>query len=59
MLSQMTEVDFEIELQDLVHRANCEEVPIDYIYSILNRQTIIAETILRLSIEKAYKERFH
>ena len=55
----MNEIDFEVELQDLVHRANREEVPIDYIYSILNRQTIIAETILRLGIEKAYKERFH
>ncbi len=55
----MTEDEFEYRLQKLVHEANAEEVPIDYIYSILNRQTIIAETILRLSIEKAYKERFH
>lgn len=54
----MTEDDFEYRLQQLVHEANAEEIPIDYIYSILNRQTMIAETILRLSIEQAYKERF-
>lgn len=54
----MTEDEFEYRLQKLVHEANAEEVPIDYIYSILNRQTIIAETILRLGIEQAYKERF-
>jgi hypothetical protein len=54
----MTEVDFEIRLQELVFQANQEEIPLDYVYSILNRQTIIAETILRLNIEKAYKERF-
>lgn len=54
----MTENDFEYQLQKLVHEANAEEVPIDYVYSILNRQTIIAETILRLGIEQAYKERF-
>lgn len=54
----MTENDFEVRLQQLFHEANAEEVPIDFIYSILNRQTIIAETILRFSIEQAYKERF-
>lgn len=54
----MTPEDFEYRLQKLVHEANSEEIPIDYIYSILNRQTMIAETILRLSIEMAYKERF-
>lgn len=55
----MTESDFEYKLQQLVKEANTEEIPIDDIYSILNRQTILAETILRLSIEKAYKERFY
>ena len=54
----MNSNEFEYELQRLVHLANQEEVPIDYVYDALNRQTIIAETILRLSIEKAYKERF-
>jgi len=55
----MTIDDFEYEIQRLVHLANQEEIPIDDIYNVLNRQTIIAETILRLSIEKAYKERFY
>lgn len=50
--------DFEYLIQSLVKRANEEELPIDYVYDILNRQAIIAETILKLSIEKAYKERF-
>lgn len=54
----MTEQDFEVKVQQLVHEANREEVAIDHVYSILNRQALIAETILRLSIEKAYKSRF-
>jgi len=54
----MTADDFEVKLQELVHQANQEEIPIDDVYSILDRQVLIAETILRLSIEKAYKERF-
>lgn len=54
----MTIDDFEVALQNLFSIANEEELPIDYIYDILNRQALIAETILRLSIEKAYKERF-
>lgn len=51
----MTADDFEVKLQELVHQANQEEIPIDDVYS---RQVLIVETILRLSIEKAYKERF-
>lgn len=54
----MTANDFELKLQQLFSEANAEEIPIDYIYSILNRQTLIAETILRFGIEQAYKERF-
>jgi hypothetical protein len=54
----MTADEFKYKLQQLVHEANVEEIPIDDVYSILDRQTIIAETILRLSIESAYKERF-
>lgn len=54
----MTEVEFDIKIQEVVNQANQGELEIDYIYSVLNRQTIIAETILKLSIEKAYKQRF-
>jgi hypothetical protein len=54
----MTLPDFETAIQDLFRKANEEELPIDYIYDILHRQALIAETILKVGIEMAYKERF-
>ena len=54
----MTVEDFELAIQQLFAKANEEELPIDYIYDILHRQALIAETILKLGIEMAYKERF-
>jgi hypothetical protein len=49
---------FEQAIQNLFHKANEEELPIDYIYDVLHRQALIAETILKVGIEMAYKERF-
>jgi hypothetical protein len=54
----MTIDDFEVALQRLFSEANREELDIGDIYHVLHGQTIIAETILKLSIEKAYKERW-
>jgi hypothetical protein len=54
----MTKEEFNRSLIKLVHEANANELPIDDVFEVLNAQRIIAETILRLSIEKAYKERF-
>jgi hypothetical protein len=50
--------DFHIAIQDLFRQANAAGLDIGDIYHVLNGQTIIAETILKLSIENAYKERF-
>ena len=41
----MTEDEFEYKLQKLIHEANQEEIPIDYIYSIL---------IVKQSLPKPY-----
>jgi hypothetical protein len=54
----MIKEEFNRSLIKLVHEANANELPIDDVFEVLNAQRIIAETILRLSIEKAYKERF-
>jgi hypothetical protein len=54
----MTIEQFELTIQHLFAKANEEELPIDYIYDILHRQALIAETILKVGIEMAYKERF-
>lgn len=54
----MTKVDFHNSIVDLFNKANKNNIDIGDIYEVLNGQTIIAETILRLSIEKAYIERF-
>lgn len=42
----------------LFNQANRADLDIGDIYQVLNGQAIIAETILKLSIENAYKERF-
>lgn len=55
----MTKDDFEIALQGLFAQANRDEVDIGDIYNILHSQVLIAETILKLSIERAYKERWY
>jgi hypothetical protein len=49
---------FEVELQRLVQEANTAGIPIDDVYNALHGQALIAETILKLEIEQAYKERF-
>jgi len=54
----MTIEEFEVDIQKLFTKANEEELPIDYIYDVLHRQALIAETILKVGIEMAYKERF-
>ena len=55
----MTKEDFELAIQQLFHQANKEELDIGDIYHVLHGQALIAETILKLSIEKAYKERWY
>jgi hypothetical protein len=54
----MTLDDFHIGIQDLFRQANRAGLDIGDIYHVLDSQKIIAETILKLSIENAYKERF-
>jgi hypothetical protein len=54
----MTLDDFHISIQDLFRQANQAGLDIGDIYHVLDGQKIIAETILKLSIENAYKERF-
>lgn len=49
---------FEWNLQKLLHEANAAGVQIDDVYKALHGQALIAETLLRLEIEQAYKERF-
>lgn len=47
-----------IVLFNRANRANRADLDIGDVYHVLNGQKIIAETILKLSIENAYKERF-
>ncbi len=54
----MTLDDFYRDIVQLFAEANRSGLDIGDIYHVLNGQTIIAETILKLSIENAYKERF-
>ncbi len=55
----MTKNEFHVAIQRLFHEANKEELDIGDIYQVLHGQALIAETILKLSIEKAYKERWY
>jgi hypothetical protein len=55
----MTKNDFACAIIELFQQANSEGLDIDSIYEVLNGQALIAETILKLSIENAYKERFN
>ena len=54
----MNAANFEYRLQQLIHEANAAEIPIDDLYQAVHGQSLILETLLRLSIEQAYKERF-
>lgn len=54
----MTLDEFHVSVQQLFAEANRSSLDIGDIYHVLNGQKIIAETILKLSIENAYKERF-
>ena len=55
----MTKDEFHVAIQRLFHEANVAEIDIGDIYHILHGQALIAETILKLSIEKAYKARWY
>ena len=55
----MTKDDFELAIQKLFAQATQEELEIDSIYSVLHGQALIAETILKLSIEQSYKARWN
>ena len=54
----MTLDEFHVGIQQLFAEANRSSLDIGDIYQVLHGQAIIAETILKLSIENAYKERF-
>lgn len=54
----MTLDEFHVGIQRLFFEANRAGLDIGDIYHVLDGQKIIAETILKLSIENAYKERF-
>ncbi len=55
----MTRHEFESGIQKLFHQANKEEIAIEDIYQVLHCQALIAETLLKLTIEKAYKDRWY
>ncbi len=54
----MTLDEFRNGIIVLFNQANRAGLDIGDIYHVLDGQKIIAETILKLSIENAYKERF-
>lgn len=54
----MTLDEFHVGIQQLFFQANQANLDVGDIYHVLDSQKIIAETILKLSIENAYKERF-
>jgi hypothetical protein len=53
----MTKDEFEFEIYTIIEGARLEELDSGEIYEVLNFQALIAETILRLDIEKAYKQK--
>jgi hypothetical protein len=55
----MTKDEFSQALAALIKEAHEEELEIDAIYEVLNTQTVVAQTILKFHIEKAYKERWY
>jgi hypothetical protein len=52
----MTKDDFEFEIYTIIEGARAEELDSSEIYEVLNTQALIAETVFRLNIEKAYKQ---
>lgn len=54
----MTAQELRLSIVHLFNEANRAGLDIGDIYHVLDGQRIIAETILKLSIENAYKERF-
>jgi hypothetical protein len=50
--------NFEYQLQKLIHEANAAGIDIGDLYSRLHTQDVLLETLLRLEVENAYKERF-
>jgi hypothetical protein len=55
----MTKDEFEEALAALIKEAHEDQLEIDAMYEVLNTQTVFVETILKLSIERAYKERWY
>ncbi len=55
----MTKDDFHLAIQQLFAQANKAELEIDSIYEVLHGQALIAEVILKLGIEKAYKQNWY
>lgn len=54
----MTPENFAYKLQRLVHEANAAQVPLEDMYHAVHGQDLLLETLLKLEIEKAYKERY-
>lgn len=54
----MTPANFEYQLQQLIHEANAAQVPLESMYHAVHGQDLLLETLLKLEIEKAYKERY-
>lgn len=52
----MTKDEFADALVALIKEANEEELEIDSMYEVLNTQVVVAQTLLKISIEKAYKQ---
>ena len=50
--------NFEYQLQKLIHEANAAGIDIGEVYKAVHGQDVLLETLLRVEIEKAYKERF-
>jgi hypothetical protein len=55
----MTKDQFSEALAALIKEAHEEELEIDAMYEVLNTQTVVACTILKFHVEKAYKELYY
>ena len=55
----MTKDEFADALSALIKEAHTEELDIDAMYEVLNMQTVVAHTLLKFHIEKAYKELYY
>jgi hypothetical protein len=54
----MNAAEFGVKLQQLMYEANAAEISIDDLYLAVHGQSLLLETLLKLEIEQAYKERF-